>query len=201
MGAFIVFEGGEGAGKSTQAKILARRFSKEGYPVVQTREPGGTSLGEVCRRWLKTRTDLTPTAELLLFTSARAQLVEEVISPALKGGSSVVCDRFTASTVAYQGYGRGLDLELIANLNQIATGGVRPTLTVFLDLPDGVGIGRKVDGATDTFESQESDFHQRVRQGYLEMASRDPRGWLVVDGTMAKNSLARLIWAMTKPLL
>ena len=201
MGAFIVFEGGEGAGKSTQAKILSRRMEEEGYPVVRTREPGGTKLGESIRRLLKARSDVTPAAELLMFATARAQLVQEVISPALKAGSSVVCDRFAASTVAYQGHGRGLDLQLISDLNQVATGGIKPNLTVFLDMPGGAGLARKPNGGKDPFESQGREFHDKVREGYLEMASRDPRGWLVVDGTMAKNSLSRLVWAMVVPLL
>ena len=201
MGAFIVFEGGEGAGKSTQAKILSRRMEEEGYPVVRTREPGGTKLGESIRRLLKARSDVTPAAELLMFATARAQLVQEVISPALKAGSSVVCDRFAASTVAYQGHGRGLDLQLISDLNQVATGGIKPNLTVFLDMPGGAGLARKPNGGEDPFESQGREFHDKVREGYLEMASRDPRGWLGVDGTMAKNSLSRLVWAMIVLLL
>ena len=201
MSAFIVFEGGEGAGKSTQAKLLAQRLINEGYPTVLTREPGGTPLGETSRRWLKTRTDLKPTTELLMFAAARAQLVEEVIAPALSSGSIVICDRFAASTIAYQGYGRGLDMDLIASLNQVATKGVLPNLIVYLDRPEGAGLARKIGGRKDTFESQEAEFHNRVREGYVGMASRDPRSWLVVDGTMAKTSLAKLIWTMTKPLL
>ena len=201
MGALIVFEGGEGAGKSTQARVLCRRLSREGYGVVAVREPGGTPLGEAVRRWLKTRPGLTPLTELLLFASARAQLVERVISPALRARRIVVCDRFIASTVAYQGYGRGLNLDLIHRLNQTATNGLSPDLTVFLDVPVEEGLARKGDSLRDTFESETVDFHRRVREGYLALASEAPEGWLVADGTQNKRTLAEQVWARVRPLL
>ncbi len=201
MGALIVFEGGEGAGKSTQARVLYRRLSREGYSAVLVREPGGTPLGEAVRRWLKTRPGLTPLTELLLFASARAQLVQRVISPALVADRVVVCDRFTASTVAYQGYGRGLDLDLIHRLNETATNGLSPDLTVFLDVLVEEGLARKKDRSRDTFESEAADFHRRVREGYLDLASEEPEGWLVADGTQRKNALAGQIWARVQPLL
>ncbi len=202
---FVSFEGGEGAGKTTQVRALARRLSSEGYQVLLTREPGGTALGEVVRRWLKTRPGLTPTAELFLFTAARAQHVAEVIAPALSSQQIVVCDRFAASTVAYQGYGRGLDLELISRLNDTATSVLpnngRPDLTVLLDVPVEAGLARKKGILGDTFESEAVDFHQRVRGGYLAQASRDPERWFVVDGTQKRSTLAAQIWAKVQPLL
>lgn len=193
MGAFIVFEGGEGAGKSTQARLLSRRLSRDGYNVVYAREPGGSALGETVRRWLKTRLGLAPLTELFLFSAARAQLVEEVIAPALSGQGILVCDRFTASTLAYQGYGRGLDLDLIRRLNQAATRGIEPDLTVFLDVPIEAGLARKGNGTHDNFESEALEFHRRVKDGYLALAASDEDRWLVLDGTQGKSVLASRI--------
>lgn len=200
MGAFIVFEGGEGAGKSTQARILAKRLSYEGFQVVSTREPGGTPLGEAVRRWLKSRAGLTPLTELLLFTAARAQLMKVVIGPALSSQRVVISDRFTASTVAYQGYGRGLDLELIHRLNEGSTHGLRPDLTVYLDLSAEAGLARKR-GGLDNFEVEGIEFHRRVRDGYLSLVSEDPEGWLVVDGAAERKALAAEIWARARRYL
>ncbi len=211
MAAFIVFEGGEGAGKSTQARLLARHLSREGYSVVSTREPGGTGLGEAARRWLKTRPGLTPLAEILLISAARAQHLKEVISPALNSGQIVVCDRFTASSVAYQGYGRGLELELIHGLNKASTGGLEPDLNLFMEIPVKIGLARKKGGQgdvferdvfeRDVFESEAVEFHERVRAGYLAMASEHPDRWRVVDGTLEKRDLAKQIWKGVEALL
>ena len=201
MGAFIVFEGCDGAGKSTQARILHGRLSRQGSPVRLTHEPGGTSLGEMVRRRLKSRSGLAPMTELLLFAAARSELVQRVIKPALGSGEIVVCDRFTASTVAYQGHGRGMDLELIDGLNEAAAPGLRPDLTVFLDVPVEVGLARKKSGFNDTFESEAAEFHQRVREGYLSLIAQDPKGWFVVDGTLDKRVTAEAIWERVQPLL
>ena len=201
MGAFVVFEGGDGAGKSTQARLLHRRLIRDGYAVLLTREPGGTGLGEAVRRWLKTRPGLTPLAELALLTAARSQHMEQVISPALGPRQVVICDRFTASTVAYQGHGRGVDLELIYRLNDAATRGLRPDLTILIDLPAGAGLARKRGVPQDTFESQAVEFHRRVREGYLALASREPDRWLVLDGTLGKSVLASQVIARVQPLL
>ena len=201
MGAFIVFEGGEGVGKSTQARSLARRLSKNGYDVVRTREPGGTSLGESARRWVKTQPHLTPVTELTLFISARAQLVEEVILPALNSHHVVVCDRFTGSTIAYQGYGRGLDLELIRSLNDASTGGLQPDLVVLLDIPVEAGLARKPGSHRDSFESQTMEFHKRVREGFLATASKCPDRWLVLDASMKRQALGEVVWEAIQPHL
>lgn len=165
------------------------------------REPGGTSLGESLRPRLKGRSDVTPTAELLLFMAARAQLVEEVITPRLRAGGSVVCDRFSASTLAYQGYGRGLPLGTIEQLGLVATGGLQPDLNILLDIHVASGLSRKGDGSRDTFESQEAEFHEQVRKGYLEIARGDPDRWLVLDGAGPRNVISGQVWAKVKPLL
>jgi dTMP kinase len=198
---FIVFEGGDGAGKSTQARALARRLRRRNYPVVLTREPGGTPLGESLRRILKSRQGLSPLGELFLFAAARAQLVEESVLPALRYGSVVICDRFTASTVAYQGYGRGLDLDLIRQLNQSATGGLSPDLSILLDLPAEVSLTRigRADG--DAFHTAPLEFHEKVRQGYLSQAAQDPARWLVLDAARPRRELSREIWTKVQPLL
>ena len=158
-------------------------------------------MGEAARRWLKNRNDLTPLAELLLFEAARTQLVEKVISPALASHQIVVCDRFYASTVAYQGYGRGLDLEVIQRLNQVAALGVRPDLTVLLDIPAEIGLARKRGGRKDSFESEAVEFHKRVREGYQAQASQDADNWFVLDGTQDGRTLAAQIWERVQPLL
>ena len=201
MARFIVFEGGDGSGKSTQAHSLNRRLRRRGIPVLLTREPGGTPAGETIRRWLKSQHNLQPLTELLLFEAARTQLVESVIRPSLDGGSTVISDRYTASTVAYQGYGRGLDLGLIRQLNQMATGGLVPDLTVLLDLPAPVGLSRRGTAGADPFETAPEDFHRRVREGYHAQAAEDPTRWLVLDAAQSQRQLGRTIWAKVQPLL
>ena len=201
MGPFIVFEGGEGAGKSTQARGLYRRLSGAGRQVVLVREPGGSALGDAVCRWVKTRSGLTPTTELLLFLASRAQLVEEVIRPALGSQKVVVSDRFSSSTVAYQGYGRGIGLELITRLNEVSTGGLCPDLTVFMDMPVEQGLARKSRDRQDIFEAESVKFHRRVREGYLAMASEERERWLVVDATRKRSVLGVQIWAAVQPLL
>ena len=203
--AFIVFEGGDGAGKSTQARALLRQMQRSGYPVILTREPGGTPLGESLRRLLKNRPGTTPLSELLLFLAARAQLVQKVIQPALQKQTSVICDRFTASTVAYQGYGRGLDLLAIDQLNLLASSGLSPDLNILLDLPPESVFDRKAAAQMDAFDAAPQDFHQRVREGYLAQASQGssqhPSRWLVLDATRPRRALALEIWQKVRPLL
>jgi len=201
-GLFIVFEGGEGAGKSTQALLLYRRLLKEGHPALLTHEPGGTPLGEAARRWLKGRSGHGPEVELLLFVAARAQLVRNVIRPALDAGKVVVCDRYAASTIAYQGYGRGMDVEVVRRVNDVATGGLWPDLTVFLDVPPEAGLARKSNqSAPDSFESEALEFHRRLRRGFLAQAEEQPGRWLVLDGTFPKRRLAARIWRRVSALL
>jgi dTMP kinase len=198
---FIVFEGGEGCGKSTQARALYKRLTHDGIRAVLTREPGGTRLGERLRRHLKQNdgTPISPMAELLLIEAARAQLVSKVIRPALEEGEIVICDRFTPSTLAYQGYGRGLDMDTLRSLNEAATGGLLPELIVLLDIPVEAGLNRKKD--KDRFESESRAFHTRVRRGYLIMAKADPKKWLVVDGRLSRNAIEKKIWERVSFLL
>ena len=166
-----------------------------------THEPGGTALGETLRRWLKRRRHLSSLTELTLFIAARAQLVQEIVRPALEKGVTVISDRYTASTVAYQGYGRDLDLELIERLNQAATGGLSPDLTILLDLPPEASLDRKSNRAVDTFEAAPLAFHQKVREGYLAQAARPSANWLVLDAARPRRELSGQIWAKVQPLL
>ena len=201
MGAFIVLEGGDGAGKTTHAGLLARRMRRRGWPVLLAREPGGTPLGRALRGLLKGGRPTTPLAELLLFSAARAEIVRRVILPALNARTTVICDRFTASTVAYQGYGRGLDLDLIHTLNLETTQGLQPALTVLLDVPAEAGLARKDPGSWDRFESEALEFHRRVRDGYLALASSSQGSWVVLDGTGAKADVAARVWETVQPFL
>ena len=198
MSLFITFEGGEGCGKSMQAKALYRRLLRSGVPALLTHEPGGTPLGSALRRWLKFQEEFDPQAELLLFNASRAHLVSRVIRPALEKGTVVICDRFSDSTTAYQGYGRGLDFALIESANSMGTQGLRPDLTVLLDFPVEQGLARK--RRHDRFEREGLAFHHRVRQGYLEMAKKEPERWLVIDASLPKREIGRLIWERVEPL-
>ena len=203
MASFIVFEGGEGCGKSTQTRALYRHLSKDGFRAVLTREPGGTRLGERVRRYLKQtdETRISPLAELFLIATARAQLVSEIIRPELEKGKMVICDRFTPSTLAYQGYGRGLNTDALREVNDIATDGMSPDLIVLLDIPIEDGLGRKKSKERDRFESESLAFHARVRRGYLDMAKADPERWLVVDGRLPKKEIEKMIWGKVSILL
>jgi len=197
---FIVFEGGEGSGKSTQAKALRRRLLRRGYPVVFTREPGGTPIGNRLRRRVLWGEGLTPQTELFFILAARSQLVAEVIRPALKRGDTVICDRYFYSTLAYQGYGRGMDLGLLKSLNEFVTGGVTPDLVVFLDMDTEEGLERKA-GDRDRFEREDMSFHRRVREGYLEIAAAEPGRWLVLDASMPRREIGERIWQRVQQAL
>ncbi len=201
MACFIVFEGGDGSGKSTQARSLLRRLRRRGVKVLRTHEPGGTPLGQSLRRLLKSGEAMTPMSELMLFEAARAQLVQNVIRPFLEQGGVVIADRFTSSTMAYQGYGRGLDRELIERLNREATGGLEPDLTVFLDLPVETALARKGGGNGDNFDDAPVDFHRRIHRGYSALAAADPGGWLVLDGQRPPEELSRDIWARVQTII
>lgn len=199
-GLFVTFEGGEGSGKTTQCELLALRLKAAGWQVLQLREPGGTPLGEAIRPLLLHRErPISAEAELLLFLAARAALVRDVIAPALQQGAAVLCDRFADSTLAYQGYGRGLGLDLVRRLNEFATGGLVPDLTVLLDLPVAEGR-RRTRGDDDAFQREEDAFHERVRQGYLALAKAEPSRWLVLDATRLPHELAQEIAARVEGL-
>jgi dTMP kinase len=184
-GLFVTLEGPEGSGKTVVAKRLAAELSALGRRVVLTREPGGTRLGERVREILLGRADLAidPRADALLFNAARAQLVAEVIRPALEAGDVVVSARFADSTLAYQGHGAGLPILELRAIASVATGGLEPDLTILLDVDPEVGIRRKAPGARNRFESIDLAFHRRVRDGFLELAREEPARWHVVDSS------------------
>jgi len=187
-GFFVTFEGPEGSGKTTQLRLLADWLQRQGLDVLATREPGGTRIGDQVRAILLApeHTEMLPTTEILLFSAARAQVVGERILPHLQKGGIVLCDRYADSTMAYQGYGHGLDLEVLRTITAFATGGLVPDLTVLLDVPVEVGLRRKAQGLGGEWNRMEQKaraFHERVRAGYHEMAAREPHRWLVLDAT------------------
>ena len=202
-GLLITLEGGEGSGKTTQASVLAKDLKERGHSVCLTREPGGTALGQAVLRLLRESEGgltMTPLSELLLFEADRAQHVSEVIRPALASGKIVVCDRFTDSSMAYQGYGRGLGLELIQRLNEEATGGVGPHLTLLLDIPPEVGLVRE--GAQIDVTGRESPaFHERVREGFLALAREEPERFVVIDATRPEGEVAGIALAAVEKQL
>lgn len=184
-GKFLVFEGIDGSGKTTQLKILGDILSSRGYPVLYTREPGGTRIGEAVREMLldPRHSELVPVAEALLYAAARAQHVAQVILPALQEGKIVLCDRFLDSSLAYQGFGRGLDVGHLERLNEAATAGLKPDLVLLLDFLCDTGMER-IAGAgrgVDRIEQEDRVFHRRVRAGYLTLARRDPDRYRVID--------------------
>jgi dTMP kinase len=198
---FITFEGGEGCGKSTQAEALYNELHRKNLPTVLVHEPGGTALGEEIRKTLKWGAgNITPQVELLLFSASRAQLIAEVIQPALQKGKIVICDRFSHSTTAYQGYGRGLDLATVEMVNKLAAQKVKPDIAIFLDLSPEQGLARR-GKLLDRFESQELSFHHRVREGYLKMVADEPDHWLVIDAMLPQKKISKIIWEKVNHLL
>lgn len=206
-GKLIVFEGLDGSGKTTQVRLLCANLAARGVDVVSTRQPGGTSIGERIRAVLGSTDNgtMSPITEALLCCAAHAQAVGDVVLPALARGAVVVADRFTASTLAYQGYGRGLDLRSLRRVLEYATGDVFggfTDLTVYLDIPPAVGLARKrADGRVDRMDAQALAFYDDVREGYLEMARTDADRWLVLDGTQPVEELSAAITARVLALL
>ncbi len=181
-GRFIVLEGGEGSGKSRLQRALMERLTADGYRIEARREPGGTPLGERIRELINADALGDDVAELLLFEAARAHLVERAIRPALAAGTHVLCDRFTASSVAYQSFGRLLDRALVEQANAIATRGLEPDLTLLLDVPPSVGLARRQEGGSIThFDMLPLGFHERVRDGYVELARESGGSWRIID--------------------
>lgn len=182
---FITFEGPEGSGKSSQIVLLAEFLQGEGFNVLSTREPGGTRIGDQIRNTLHdvANTEMVAPAEILLYSASRAQLVRQRILPALEEGHVVLCDRFADSTIAYQGYGRGLDLDDVLAVTRFATGGLTPHLTFLLDIDVERGLARRLEGAAEMnrLDLENIAFHQRVRQGYHQLAALDPRRWVIID--------------------
>lgn len=207
-GFFISFEGIEGSGKSTQVPLLAETLRAQGHDVVVTREPGGTALGQVLRRLLLEPSDtlLAPGAELLLMLADRAQHIREVIAPALHADRIVITDRFVDSTIAYQGYGRGISLDLLSQLNAFTCEGYTPALTLLFDLPVTEGLLRagqrrgRTKGA-DPFEAESFEFHERVRAGFLEVARTNAQRVYIIDAMRSVEEIHQEIWATVQKRL
>lgn len=194
---FIVFEGIDGSGTTTQSQMLASHVVQLGYPVVHTREPGGTPLAERIRRLVLDRgnEEIHRLAELFLYAASRAQHVGEVIAPSLQAGTPVICDRYVASTLAYQGYGRQLDLQAVLQVNAIAAGGWHPDSTVYLDLPVAAAAARRRARGLpeDRLEAAGDSFQERVLAGYRQLAAQDPDTTVVLDARVGREDLAQMV--------
>jgi len=204
-GTFITFEGGEGCGKSTHIEQVVTRLRKEQRAVILVREPGGTEVGEQIRHVLqysKHSAAMVSETELLLFCASRAQLVREIIMPALRRGQIVIADRFLDSTTVYQGVGRKIPADKVAQINSFAVGDCIPDLTLVIDLDPRIGLER-VRGRElfDRMESQSLKFHERVRQGYLELAEREPKRVKVIDGSQSIEAVGNQIWEHIRHVL
>jgi dTMP kinase len=206
-GLFINFEGGDGCGKTTQMRLLARRLESGGHKVLETTEPGGTRIGNQIRRILldSANQELCATAEMLLYFASRAQNVEELILPSLAEGSVVLSDRFTDSTMAYQGFGRGLGERLVLELDRISCHGLVPDLTILIDIDLETSLARarqrNLDLTETRMDEQAVEFHRKVRDAYLEMARREPGRFRVIDGRGDIDAVARAVWAAVCPAL
>jgi len=194
LGKLITLEGPEGAGKSTQCAALVQWLKKAGYDPVVTREPGGTELGGRIRRiLLETDLNISAKAEMLLYAADRAQHVDQLILPALEKGQIVICDRYFDSTMAYQGYARGLGIEFVERVNQLSVGDVVPDLTLLFDLPVEEGMGRKSSGNLDRIEKETLEFHKRVREGYLKIAEQEPERVKIIDAVEDAETVTRKV--------
>ncbi len=209
-GRFITFEGPEGSGKSTQIKRLAEKLEAQGITAFCTREPGGTATGEAIRNILQhdaAGEPLGERAELLLFTASRAQLMDHVILPALERKEWILCDRFIDSTMAYQGFARGMDVEVLDRINDFAINHCKPDLTLLLDLDIERGFQRLAErysdgkGSADRFEREARDFHVRVREGYHKLADREPGRFHIVDADQSVDAVASNVWNAVKGAL
>jgi dTMP kinase len=199
----ITFEGIEGSGKSTQVELLNDYLASKGRTVVQTREPGGSLFGEALRKVLLQRDmNIFPLSELLVFMAMRAQHVEQVILPALQDRKIVLCDRFVDATYAYQGYGRSIDLGIIETLNRLVTKGIRPNLTILLDVEVETGLARKaLHAAMDRFEKEALSFHRKIRDAYVKLSKEDPKRFFVVDGSQEKSVIQDIIRKKVEKLI
>ena len=219
-GLLITFEGGEGSGKSTQCKRLVKKLVDEGINSILIHEPGNTMLGEQVRKWVKSKNIQNPLAETYLFCAARAELCKSVIAPALDKGVTVIVDRFIHSTLAYQGYGKGVDLEIINNLNKITIEDYKPDLTILLDIDPNISSNRinklvnielsslekskknkRENFEGNRFENMNINFHNKVRNGYLEMANSDRSSWSIVGAQQSESRVADSIWKRVKRLI
>jgi dTMP kinase len=206
---FITFEGLDGSGKSTQMRLLSERLRAAGFDVFESVEPGGTPIGQQIRRILlhEDNTELAPTAELLLMFAARAQNVDQWILPALSQGKVVLSDRWTDSTIAYQGYGRGLGADVVLDVDRIACRGLVPNLTICIDIDPLVGLARARARASETrdietrMEQEELAFFRRVRDGYAQIANDESRRFRIIDGDREPSTIAEEVWATVEPVL
>lgn len=203
MGLFITFEGGEGCGKSYQTRVLFNKLSKSNIPAILTHEPGGTPVGDKITRLLKWAKDaeISGLTELLLFNASRSQLVDSIIRPALEKNKVVICDRFADSTIAYQGYGRGINIDLINEINNSATRRLKPDLTILLDMPVESGLARKSKQKADRFHQENIAFHRKIRSGFLKLAAAEPKRWLVIDAGQSRVKISRQIWERINELI
>ncbi len=199
-GYFITFEGSEGCGKTTQIEALAKALEAQGKTVLITREPGGTLIGEKIRNLLQDpshKNDISDMTELLLFSASRAELITSRIQPALSRGEIVICDRFYDSTFVYQGLGRAIDMNIVKQLNQITVGTLKPDLTILLDLDAKIGIERaksRQSGELDRIENESLAFFEAVRNGYLELAKKEPERFKTIDGLLSVDAIKKIIW-------
>ena len=199
-GYFITFEGSEGCGKTTQIEALAKALEAQGKTVLITREPGGTLIGEKIRDLLQDpshKNDISDMTELLLFSASRAELITSRIQPALSRGEIVICDRFYDSTFVYQGLGRAIDMNIVEQLNQITVGTLKPDLTILLDLDAKIGIERaksRQSGELDRIENESLAFFEAVRNGYLELAKKEPERFKTIDGLLSVDAIKKIIW-------
>jgi dTMP kinase len=199
-GYFITFEGSEGCGKTTQIEALAKALEAQGKTVLITREPGGTLIGEKIRNLLQDpshKNDISDMTELLLFSASRAELITSRIQPALSRGEIVICDRFYDSTFVYQGLGRAIDMNIVEQLNQITVGTLKPNLTILLDLDAKIGIERaksRQSGELDRIENESLAFFEAVRNGYLELAKKEPERFKTIDGLLSVDAIKKIIW-------
>lgn len=199
-GYFITFEGSEGCGKTTQIEALAKALEAQGKTVLITREPGGTLIGEKIRNLLQDpshKNDISDMTELLLFSASRAELITSRIQPALSRGEIVICDRFYDSTFVYQGLGRAINMNIVEQLNQITVGTLKPDLTILLDLDAKIGIERaksRQSGELDRIENESLAFFEAVRNGYLELAKKEPERFKTIDGLLSVDAIKKIIW-------
>ncbi|HWP31887.1 MAG TPA: dTMP kinase [Fimbriimonadales bacterium] len=193
-GKLITLEGTEGSGKSTLASALAKRFEETKIPVLLTREPGDGTVGKLLRELILHSGDLDAWTEAFLFLADRRQHCKDIIHPALEKGTYVVCDRFADSTIAYQGYGRGLPIHELKHLNEISTDSLVPDITFLLDIEPEFGL-KRVDGP-DRMDSEPLEFHRRVREGFLKEAASDPKRWRILDGRLSKEELLEKAWVI-----
>ena len=200
IGLFVTLEGPDGSGKTTQLRLLADWVRSRGYPLLVTREPGGTHIGEDIRDLLHDceHVEMSPYAEILLYSASRAQLVAQMIRPTLQAGKIVLCDRYFDSTYAYQGYGRGLPLDALQSITEFAVQGLKPDLTLYLDVPADVGLRRREQSgeALNRLDREAVAFHERVRMGYLELVAAEPDRWRVVDAAGSIETVQQQLRAL-----